>query len=97
MITLNDIIAKEKSTFFIKVRPVDSIRQFSHRINDLENYIMDAIVPKYRNKVIGFEKDIYGGSSYRPVFDDETQREWDKELHDYISRKAEWCRKYGSN
>ena len=95
MITLNELIAKETGTFYIKVRPDDSVRQFRSNFNNLAQMIIDGIEPKYKDKVLGFELDKYG--DYRPVFDEETQKIWDKELDDYISRKVEWCRKYGSN
>ena len=96
MITINELVKRVNGTFFVKVCPDDSVRQFNSEWDNLAEMIIDGFSLKYKDKVIGFETQ---GNDYNyiPVFDTETQREWNTELHNYISRKAEWCRKYGSN
>ena len=91
---IKDIKSKENGLFFVRVRPEDCVKQFRTTWDDLEEYLLNSFQPKYRNKLIGLRHDKW--HTYEPVFDEETQREWDKELHDYISRKAAWCQKHGS-
>ena len=93
MITINemlDIIAASDG-IYIKVQPADWVNGFSKPITAEE---LKAKFPeKYSNDLAGFEKiDSY---TYYPKFAT-MQDKWDKELNDYISRKVEWCRKYGS-
>ena len=85
----------EKELFCVRVEPEDWVRQFNKSWEGVDQMIIDAFPKKYRDKVLGLKKDKYG--DYAPVFDEKTQKEWDKELHDYITAKAEWCQKYGSN
>lgn len=81
-----------ESVVFVKIRPDDSKRRFCVT-DDIAERINEALPEKYRVKLIGLRKDLSG---FVPVFDEETQREWDEELNAYVSRKAAWCEKYGS-
>lgn len=75
----------------VKVRPDDSLMLF--RGSDVSELVA-KYAPKYRTHLIGFTKDKYG--HYQPLFDEQTQSEWNSEYKNYISRKAAWCQKYGS-
>lgn len=86
-----DIIAASDG-IYIKVQPADWVNGFSKPITAEE--LREKFPEKYRKDLAGFERvDRY---TYHPKFST-MQNEWDKELNDYISRKAEWCRKYGSD
>ena len=50
---------------------------------------------KYRDKLVTLRHHNWVYYSYYPVFDTDTQEIWDKEYHDYMQRKQEWCDKYG--
>jgi hypothetical protein len=81
-----------ETVVWVKVEPNDGRRRFLVTA-DIAQTIIDAMPDKYRVKLIGLRKDLSG---FVPVFDEETQREWDEELNAYVSRKAAWCEKYGS-
>jgi len=81
-------------TFFVQVRPEDCLSRFYLYDDDCINQVNQAMPDKYKDKMIGLRRDFCEGR-FIPVFDKETQKEWDKELDDYISRKAAWCEKHG--
>lgn len=89
------ILAEQDGKFFVKVSPDDSISEFNTTWDNFAEKIVDRFPPKYREKLVGLKKDDKS-NYYQPVFDVETQQEWDAELTSYISRKAEWCQRYGS-
>lgn len=86
------IQSQESDTFDVRVEPRDWTQLFGVNWHNFAEKIIEAYPPKYRDKLIGLRKD---GWSYEPVFDEETQREWDAAYDDYISGKAAWCQKYG--
>lgn len=92
MITLNEILENESGAFFVKVRPDDSLSRFSTEEEGLRERLLGSIPPKYRFAIIGFDG---ANGRYVPRFSEDAQKEWDKEYDNYISRKAEWCQKYG--
>ena len=55
--------------------------------------VKERMPKKYVEHLVGFEKD--GSNTFKPLFDDEHQKMWNKEQSDYIKHKAEWCQKYG--
>lgn len=100
-----------KSDFCIalKVNTDDSSRII--RIKDPENptdteidYILNAYSDKYKEHIIGFRNETYNyygqhmPASYSetyPIFEAPYEEDFYKEMDEYISRKAEWCAKYG--
>lgn len=94
MIDLKTIETYPNGMFYVQVRPDDCVTQFNVNCENCVEKIMNNIPTKYRDKVLGLKKDKY--KDYTPVFDDATQREWNEEYDNYISRKAAWCQKYGS-
>lgn len=81
-----------ESVAWVKVEPNDGKRRFCVT-DDIAERIVEALPEKYRDNLIGLRKDFSG---FAPVFDELTQQVWDKELNAYVSRKAAWCEKYGS-
>ena len=63
--------------------------------NDYVQDIFDALPEKYRDHLVTIKHDNWVSYSFIPVFDTDTQAMWDKEVSDYITRKQEWCDKYG--
>lgn len=63
--------------------------------NDYVQDIFDALPEKYRDHLVTIKHDNWISYSYVPVFDTDTQAEWDKAVSDYIKAKQEWCDKYG--
>ena len=80
--------------FFVQVRPEDCLSRFYLYDDDCIIKVNQAMPDKYKGKMVGLKKDLCNGR-FTPVFDEETQQEWDKELNDYITRKAAWCEKHG--
>lgn len=81
-----------ESVVYVKVEPNDGKRRFCVT-DDIAERISEALPEKYRDNLIGLRKDLSG---FVPVFDELTQQEWDNELDAYISHKAAWCERYGS-
>lgn len=81
-----------ESVVWVKVEPNDGRRRFLVTA-DIAQTIIDAMPEKYRDNLIGLRRDFSG---FAPVFDELTQQVWDKELNAYISGKAAWCEKFGS-
>lgn len=94
MIDLKTIETYPNGMFYVQVRPDDSVTQFNVNCENCIEKIMNKIPTKYQDKVLGLKKDKYG--DYTPVFDEQTQMEWNTEYKNYISRKAAWCQKHGS-
>lgn len=62
---------------------------------DYVEYILEHLPEKYRDHLVTIKHDDWIRYSYVPVFDTDTQAEWDKEFFDYITCKQEWCDKHG--
>jgi len=63
--------------------------------NDYVQDIFDALPERYRDHLVTIKHDNWVSYSYVPVFDTDTQTEWEKAVSDYIKAKQEWCDKYG--
>ena len=94
MIDLKSVETYHDGVFYVKVSPDDAVTQFNVNNEKCVERIIEDIPIKYRDKVVGLKRT--GKCTYHIVFDDETQKEWDAEYNKYISRKAAWCQKYGS-
>ena len=58
--------------------------------------IYEKLPEKYRDKLVTLKHDVNWVSySYLPVFDTDTQAEWDKEFEEFMETKSRWCREYG--
>ena len=93
-------ISPDGNRIFIKVRPDDSSRQFflssdEGKELDIVALLLAELPEKYSDHLVTLRHSDWIYYSYVPVFDTDTQAMWDKELDDYITRKAEWCQKYG--
>lgn len=62
---------------------------------DYVEHILEQLPEKYRDHLVTIKHDDWISCSYVPVFDTDTQAEWDKEVFDYITRIQEWCDKHG--
>ena len=62
---------------------------------DYVECIIERLPEKYRDHLVTLRHDAWVSYSYVPVFDTDTQAEWDKAVSDYIKAKQEWCDKYG--
>ena len=62
---------------------------------DYVEHILEQLPEKYRDHLVTIKHDDWNSYSYVPVFDTDTQAEWDKEFFDYITRKQAWCDKHG--
>lgn len=62
---------------------------------DYVERILEHLPEKYRDHLVTLRHDNWVSYSYVPVFDTDTQAEWDKAVSDYIKAKQEWCDKYG--
>lgn len=62
---------------------------------DFVEEILERLPEKYRDHLVTLKHDNWVSYSYVPVFDTDTQAEWDKAVSDYIKAKQEWCDKYG--
>ena len=64
---------------------------------DYAERILEHLPEKYRDHLVTIKHDNLVSYSYVPVFDTDTQAEWDKELETFYKAKQEWCDKYGCN
>lgn len=62
---------------------------------DYVERILERLPERYRDHLVTLRHDTWISYSYVPVFDTDTQKEWDESVKDYCDAKAEWCRKYG--
>lgn len=62
---------------------------------DYVERILEHLPEKYRDHLVTIKHDAWISYSYVPVFDTDTQAEWDKAVSDYIKAKQAWCDKYG--
>ena len=62
---------------------------------DYVERILERLPEKYRDHLVTLKHDNWISYSYVPVFDTDTQAMWNKEVSDYITRKQEWCDRYG--
>ena len=87
-------LSEDGTYIMVKTKPEDS----SMKINldgDFVEYLTQELPEKYREHLVTIEHDSWISYSYVPVFDSDTQAEWDKELKDYIDRKQAWCDEHG--
>lgn len=83
----------------VKTTPNDTLKQINlnHKGEPLD-YVLDIInsLPKkYQDKLVTLRHDTLESHYYLPVFDSETQKEWDDEYDSYIRSKMAWCKDYG--
>lgn len=87
-------LSKDGKYIMLQTKPEDS----STRIEvdgDFVATILKELPEKYREHLVTIEHDTWIGYSYVPVFDSDTQSEWNKEHDEYISEKQKWCDKNG--
>ena len=64
---------------------------------DFVEEILKRLPEKYRDHLVTLKHDDWVYYSYVPVFDTDTQAEWDKAVSGYIKAMQEWCDKYSSS
>ena len=62
---------------------------------DYVERILERLPEKYRDHLVTLKHDDWVYYSYVPVFDTDTQAEWNKELETFYKAKQEWCDRYG--
>ena len=62
---------------------------------DYVEHILEELPEKYRDHLVTIKHDDWISCSYVPVFDTDTQAEWDKAVSDYIKAKQAWCDNLG--
>lgn len=62
---------------------------------DYVERILEELPEKFRDYLVTIKHDDWISCSFVPVFDTDTQAEWNKEVSDYITRKQAWCDKHG--
>ena len=93
-------LSENGTHIMVKIRPDDSSWQCNlvdrdgNTIDYVER-ILEHLPEKYRNHLVTIRHDAWISYSYVPVFDTDTQAEWDKAVSDYIKAKQEWCDKHG--
>lgn len=88
-------LSEGRQYIIVRTQPCDSL--WTCDITD-ENYVerlLEMLPEKYRDKLVTLRHEDWLSYSYVPVFDTDTQSEWDTELEDYIKEKQAWCDKYG--
>ena len=92
-------LSEDGKTINVKTHPDDTSTLFfiyyNGEKNDYVQDILDALPEKYRDHLVTIKHDDWISCSYIPVFDTDTQAEWDKAVSDYIKAKQKWCDKYG--
>ena len=93
-------LSEDGKYIMVKVTPDDSSWQcnmFDRDDNPIDyvERILEQLPEMFRNHLVTLRHDNWISYSYVPVFDTDIQATWDKMQDDYISAKAEWCRKYG--
>ena len=88
-------LSEDGTYIMVKVYPDDT----SWRCRLIDGYveeILEHLPEKYRDKLVTLKHDVNWVSySYLPVFDTDTQAEWDKEFEDFVQAKSRWCREFG--
>lgn len=87
-------LSDDGTYIYVKVTPDDSCM----RVNIGDGYverIVESLPEKYRDKIVTLRHYDWVAYSYVPVFDTDTQEEWDNTYKNYIKAKQEWCDKYG--
>jgi hypothetical protein len=87
------IMSEQFGKFWVQIRPDDSLTQFNSDDKHFAERIVKSLPEKYQGKLVGLERK--DKNTYYPVFDEETQREWDEALDKHYAAKAAWCERYG--
>ena len=93
-------LSEDGKYIMVKISPDDSswkcdlVDRDDNPIDYVER-ILEMLPKKYRNHIVTLRHDAWVSYSYVPVFDTDTQAEWDNAVSDYIKAKKEWCDKYG--
>ena len=87
------IMSEQNGKFWVQIRPDDSVTQFDTEDKHFHERIVKSLSEKYRGKLVGLARK--DKNTYYPVFDEETQREWDEALDKHYAAKAAWCCEYG--
>lgn len=93
-------LSEDGTYIMLKIRPDDSSWQCNLKNKDggeidFVSNILEKLPEKYRDHLVTIVHDTWVSYSYVPVFDTDIQAIWDKELDDYIERKAAWCTEHG--
>ncbi|MBO4800254.1 MAG: hypothetical protein J5545_00050 [Bacteroidaceae bacterium] len=94
---LENGLSEDGTHICLKVRPDDAYSCIYIHEEDFVDQILEKMPPEYRDHLVTIRHSDWISYSYWPVFDTDTQAQFDEEKRKYIRDKAEWCRKYGSN
>lgn len=87
-------LSKDGTHIMVTTKPEDSSTEITLE-GDFVEYILQELPEKYRKHLVTIEHDTWISYSYVPVFDSDTQAEWDKELNNYLDLKQAWCDEHG--
>ena len=87
-------LSEDGTYIMVKTKPEDSSTKIDLESDFVES-LLQKLPEKYREHLVTIEHDSWISYSYVPVFDSDTQAQWDKELKDYIDKKQAWCDKNG--
>ena len=93
-------LSEDGTLILVKIRPDDSswlcnlVDRDGNPIDYIER-ILEYLPEKYRDHLVTLKHDNWISYSYVPVFDTDTQAEWDDALETFYKAKQEWCDKYG--
>lgn len=90
----NNGLSDDGKYIMVKVEPDDS-SWMCYLTEDYVEKILGMIPEKYRDKLVTIQHDNWLSYSYIPVFDTDTQSEWNVAFENYCEAKAEWCRMHG--
>ena len=92
-------LSEDGKYIMVKIRPDDSSWQCNLEWNgkktDYVQDILDHLPEHYRDHLVTIRHDKWISYSYEPVFDTDTQAEWDDAFDKFCSAKQAWCDKYG--
>lgn len=87
-------MSKNADYILVKTTPDDtSLTVYLDK--DYVQQILDSIPARYREHLVTIQHERWLSYSYVPVFDTDTQKQWDEELDKFLTAKQEWCDKYG--
>lgn len=88
-------LSEDRQYIMVKTHPDDSSWRCSITDEHYVERIIEMLPEKYRDKLVTLRHDNWVNYSYLPVFDTDTQTEWDIELNNYLSAKQAWYNKHG--
>ena len=93
-------LSEDGKYIMMKIRPDDSswqcnLVEWNGTPVDYVELILQNLPEKYRDHLVTIKHDDWVSYSYVPVFDTDTQAEWDNALETYCNAKQEWCDRYG--